>query len=304
MRIEILKESISLAETLNFTETAKRFFITQPVLSKHIAALEHEAGFPIFLRDRHSVCLTEKGRLFIEEARKAAAAYDAFVEGVGRIRESSTDILRVGYLLGASKPFIRDACSAFERENPGTLLYFFAMENSDIPAALAEDRVDIAIATSTAEYPRSVYATEPLFEDRFCVAMLKGHALAGRKVVEPADLGGTRVIFPSSSSAPAESGRIGRLLASVAQKADCSDSFFDMNSIPVILAQGDCVVVTMHHLRHYFSEDDIVFLPFSDSVPPFDVMLVWKRTQESDAILAFRDAVKASVAANIAQIVA
>ena len=52
MRIEHVEEFLDLADTLNFTRTAKRFFVTQPVLSKHIASLEQEIGGKLFDRDQ------------------------------------------------------------------------------------------------------------------------------------------------------------------------------------------------------------------------------------------------------------
>ena len=48
MEIAVLREFVSLAENLNFSTTAKRLFITQSTLSRHIAALEHELGCRLF----------------------------------------------------------------------------------------------------------------------------------------------------------------------------------------------------------------------------------------------------------------
>ena len=54
MRIETLYEFLLLTSNLNFTETAKSFFISQSVLSGHISSLEKELGALLFVRDRHS----------------------------------------------------------------------------------------------------------------------------------------------------------------------------------------------------------------------------------------------------------
>ncbi len=52
MNIDNLRECVDLARTLSFTQTAQRYFITQPVLSKHVANVEKELGIEIFLRER------------------------------------------------------------------------------------------------------------------------------------------------------------------------------------------------------------------------------------------------------------
>ena len=70
MRIDTLYEFLLLTSNLNFTETAKSFFVSQSVLSNHISGLEKELGIRLFVRDRHSVRLTEAGSLFLEDAQK------------------------------------------------------------------------------------------------------------------------------------------------------------------------------------------------------------------------------------------
>lgn len=57
----------SLAETLNFTQTARELKMTQPSISKHLAKLEDILGFTLFERTPQSVALTQKGRVCFQE---------------------------------------------------------------------------------------------------------------------------------------------------------------------------------------------------------------------------------------------
>lgn len=52
----------TLARTLSFGETARLLGISQPAVSKHVAALEGEIGAALFVRYGRSVALTDKGR--------------------------------------------------------------------------------------------------------------------------------------------------------------------------------------------------------------------------------------------------
>ena len=52
----------TLAGCLSFSETAKRLGVTQPAVTKNIAALEAELGAALFVRYGRSVALTDKGR--------------------------------------------------------------------------------------------------------------------------------------------------------------------------------------------------------------------------------------------------
>lgn len=50
------------AELLNFTKAAEELNLTQPVMSKSIAAIEHALGLILFIRERGTVTLTPAGR--------------------------------------------------------------------------------------------------------------------------------------------------------------------------------------------------------------------------------------------------
>ncbi len=68
MDITQLRYFISVAQTLNFTEAARRSGVTQPLISHHIVELEKQLGGKLFLRSRHQVTLTDAGRRFLPAA--------------------------------------------------------------------------------------------------------------------------------------------------------------------------------------------------------------------------------------------
>lgn len=65
----------TLARTLSFGQTASIVGISQPAVSKHIAALEAEIGAALFVRYGRSVALTDKGRALIPIAKKILEGY-------------------------------------------------------------------------------------------------------------------------------------------------------------------------------------------------------------------------------------
>lgn len=56
----------NLAETLNFSETAKQLYISQQAVSKNISKLEAAVGFPLFYRNPHSVQITPWGKEYLD----------------------------------------------------------------------------------------------------------------------------------------------------------------------------------------------------------------------------------------------
>lgn len=65
----------TLARTLSFGETAHLLGITQPAVSKNIAALEAEIGAALFVRYGRSVDLTDKGRALLQISERILAGY-------------------------------------------------------------------------------------------------------------------------------------------------------------------------------------------------------------------------------------
>lgn len=105
MRIDTLYEFILLATNLNFTDTAKSFFIAQSALSNHISKLERELGAKLFTRDNRSVALTKVGKTFLEDAKKIVADYERALDNVAMCRQGTSSLLRIGSSSDPSAPF-------------------------------------------------------------------------------------------------------------------------------------------------------------------------------------------------------
>lgn len=69
MTTERLEEFAVLANILNYSKAAEKLFISQPILSRHIKELERELGAALFVRDTHSVELTDEGKFLLKWVR-------------------------------------------------------------------------------------------------------------------------------------------------------------------------------------------------------------------------------------------
>lgn len=69
MNTKILEYIVAVAEEKSITKAAERFYLSQPVLSRHIRKLERELGVPLFERTRDGMQLTEGGVIFVNNAQ-------------------------------------------------------------------------------------------------------------------------------------------------------------------------------------------------------------------------------------------
>ena len=68
---------LAAARNASFTLAAEELFLTQPALSRNVAALEDEVGVPLFTRERHHpLMLTAAGEAFLQRASAAAQLLD------------------------------------------------------------------------------------------------------------------------------------------------------------------------------------------------------------------------------------
>lgn len=70
MDTQYLREFVTLAECLSYSEAAEQLFISQSSLSKHIISLEKEIGETLFNRSTRNIALSDAGHIFLHYATK------------------------------------------------------------------------------------------------------------------------------------------------------------------------------------------------------------------------------------------
>ena len=80
MELRVLRYFLTVAKEQSFTKAAEQLHITQPTLSRQLAALEEEVGTTLFNRGSHSVTLTDQGLLLKRRALEIIDLEDKIVE--------------------------------------------------------------------------------------------------------------------------------------------------------------------------------------------------------------------------------
>ena len=68
MELRILRYFLTVAKEQSFTKAAEQLHITQPTLSRQLAAFEEELGIVLFVRKGKSITLTDEGILLKRRA--------------------------------------------------------------------------------------------------------------------------------------------------------------------------------------------------------------------------------------------
>lgn len=87
---------LAVAETGNITQTAKNLYITQPLLSKKLMALEQQLGMQLFIHEGRRVRLTKAGHYLYEEWKLLLDHYNQSVEQARQIIQEPLQKLNIG----------------------------------------------------------------------------------------------------------------------------------------------------------------------------------------------------------------
>jgi DNA-binding transcriptional LysR family regulator len=99
-RIELqqLRYFIAVAEQLNFSKAAEQLYVSQPLLSQQISALEEALGARLFERSTKAVSLAPAGEILLAEAQKLLTRLDIAVEATVKTGKLNDGVHRLQLL--------------------------------------------------------------------------------------------------------------------------------------------------------------------------------------------------------------
>jgi DNA-binding transcriptional LysR family regulator len=181
-----LRYFLAVAEELNFRRAAERLHVTQPPLSRQIAALEDALGLSLLERSTRSTQLTPAGRVAQREFKRLLAQFDAALGAVAAHAPAAPARLRIGALWWSDLSKWRAFESALRRAGAGLALEPVLGSSVELLQQLRRGRLDASVVVLPQELgtlPSAPIARVPhvaLIPDR--------HPLARRRALRLAEL--------------------------------------------------------------------------------------------------------------------
>ena len=143
MELRRLHYFIAVAETEHFRRAAEDLRIAQPILSRHIKALEDELGIQLFERLPRGVRLTHAGRSFLADARSIVASIGEAQERARRIARGELGTLRIPFTeAGSWSGVVPDTIRAFRLAYPQARLELRALDSMSQQRELQAGNID------------------------------------------------------------------------------------------------------------------------------------------------------------------
>ncbi|CAM5429842.1 LysR family transcriptional regulator [Streptomyces tanashiensis] len=263
MSIELrhLRCFLAIAEEASLTRAAARLHLTQPAVSRTLAALEQHLGARLVDRSTHHLALTAEGRAFQDRAAAALAAFEAAVDPA-RLRHRP---LRLGHAWSAFGPYTTPLLRRWQRANPETPLELLRID--DRTAGLARGEVDAALLRGAVEAPGLV--TAELTTEMRVAALPADHPLADRARLALDDLAGETVVLNTVSGTTTLS------LWPAAARPAATLTVANTDDWLTAIAAGRGIGVSSASTAALHPHPGVSYRPLPEA-PPLPVVLAWR----------------------------
>jgi len=177
MDITDLETFLAVTELGSFSRAAEQMHVTQPAISKRIAALENEMGARLFDRIARKITLTEAGQtlanrgksilLELADIKTSISNLDAIISGPLHIATS--------HHIGLHR--LPTALRHLNQNHPDIELDLKFMDSEQACNAVAQGEIELAIVTLP-EQANKVLVNQPVWHDVLQIVVAPDHPLA------------------------------------------------------------------------------------------------------------------------------
>ena len=195
MELRTLRYFLAVCEHGTMSRAAEALHVTQPALSRQIAALERELNTPLLERHNRSVTPTEQGLYLRRRAQEIVGLADQTAADLTH----GEDIVEGDVFIGAGESeglrVIARHVRAFREKYPGVRFHLHSGNAPDLIERLEHGVDDFSVLMSYPDVDR--YAHLRLAPtDAWGVLMRDDDPLVAREAVSPSDLLGAPLIVP------------------------------------------------------------------------------------------------------------
>lgn len=288
MDINQLKYFISVAQTLNFSEAARRNGLTQPSISHHINELEKQLGCKLFIRDKRSVSLTDSGRTFLPHALEIVDISHKAAVQLSNMEHGLAGHLTIAALTTSSAILSR-CLAAFSKKYPQVTVDIHFTSGRTQALIMSEDKYDVHFAMDDMVPVGETFTAIPAHTDRLCLAVPKDHPLAAGGTADFSKLKGERFISVSQNDGPALYKQVMRVCRARGYTPHITCQYDRAEAVTLSVGAGLGISIIPEALSHMFYSDNVAFLPIEGDDVYRNYVIAWRRSITNPALALFTD---------------
>ncbi|MEP7729059.1 LysR family transcriptional regulator [Marinomonas primoryensis] len=190
---------IKVAETSSFSEAASKLFLTQPAISKRIAALEGNLGVRLFDRIGRQVQLTEAGIRLLPKARKMAEDLQDIKRSMTLQMQDVSGELRLSTSHHVGLRRLPKSLKRFQEDFPSAHLEIEFTQSEEAYQDVLKGRAELGIITLSNK-ENSLIESLPIWSDPLTCVVSKDHPLALSKKLSLIELAQHACVLPNKNT--------------------------------------------------------------------------------------------------------
>ena len=199
MDIAALKAFTAVADAGSFSAAAEQLFLTQPAISKRIAALESELDAKLFDRIGRTITLTEAGRALLPRAQHILVELEDSVRAISNLTGEVHGTLRFATSHHIGLHRLPPALKRFTQEYPQVRLDIRFMDSEEACTAVEHGELELGIVTLPPA-PSTNLTTEVVWQDPLGIMVSSHHPLAASSDVQLSELARHPAILPAANT--------------------------------------------------------------------------------------------------------
>ena len=196
MELSALQSFAEVARHGSFSAAAERLFLTQPAISKRIAALEKELDSRLFDRIGRRVSLTEAGRALLPAAERLLTDAADMRRLVSNLSGQISGPLELGTSHHVGLHRLPPVLRAYHRDYPEVHLNIRFLDSETACAAVASGDLELAVVTLPTEAPPNL-DLQVVWDDPLHFVVGREHRLAGLAEATLAQITQLPAVLPS-----------------------------------------------------------------------------------------------------------
>jgi DNA-binding transcriptional LysR family regulator len=195
MDTQNLRAFMMVAEHASFSVAAQQLHLTQPAVSKRVAALEHQLGTALFDRIGRRVSLTEAGTALLPHARTVWHSLELAEQSVKDLSGAVAGKLKLGTSHHIGLHRLPPVLRRFSERHPSVKLDIDFLDSERAYEEIMRGSVELAVVTLAPEHDASMLA-KPIWPDPLAFMAAETHPLCTRDSVSLQELSEHAVILP------------------------------------------------------------------------------------------------------------
>jgi DNA-binding transcriptional LysR family regulator len=188
LRLRDLHILLIVVQCGSMAKAARQLAVSNPVVSKAIADLEHALGVPLLDRSRQGVEATVYGRALLD---RGLVAFDELRQAVRHIEflmDPAAGEVRIGTSINIASGFAAAVIDRLSRQHPRIDFFMVAGEGPTMQRDLEERKLDLLIARIFVPIAEDRMHAEILYEEPHVVVAGARNPLTRRRRLRLADL--------------------------------------------------------------------------------------------------------------------